>query len=303
MNDHLYRGILGGLETRFVYALTTDLANEAVLAHDCDPVSAHVLCRALTAGALTSPLLVGDERYTLRWQYGGALKSVVVDVDSRAQVRGFVAPSNLSDFAEVESAVYGDSGRVAAIKSSSAKVLSSGVVEAQLMDVVDDLAFLFSVSDQIETGMAVLVGFRRDTARPVSVCQGVMVQALPECDLECFDGVRRRLMSSACRGLLSHTPGTDNHFELVARSLVAAGVPDAKLALVTGGDPCFRCTCSRVRMLGAVRTLPEADLRETAAKGEDVTMRCHFCSKSHIITAAELVEALKRKTEGDERQG
>lgn len=293
MSDCLHRGVLGEGQIRFAHAVTTGLANEAVLAHDCDPVSAHVLCRALTAGVLTSPLLVDDERYTLRWQYAGALASVVVDVDGSAQVRGFVTPTDLGSRADTEPALYGESGRVATIKSSAASILSSSVIEAQLMDVVEDLAFLFCASDQIETGMAVLVGFAPDVARPVSVCQGVMLQALPDCDLERFERIRRQLAAPACRDLLSGAPGFDGHAKRLARALCGGETPSAEFSLMECEPPCFRCHCTRERMLDVVRALPEQERRTMLAEGEDVTIRCQFCAEAHTIAMAELADAMQ----------
>lgn len=301
MDDCLQRGVFGDLGIRFACAVTTDLANEAVLAHDCDPASAHILCRALTAGVLTSPLLVDDERYTLRWQYTGALTSVVVDVDSKARVRGFVAPADLGSRADTEAALYGELGRVAAIKSNAASVLNSGVTQARLMDVVEDLAFLFCTSDQIETGMAVLVGFTADVTRPVSLCQGVLLQALPGCDLERFERVRRRLVTPSCRALLLEASAGTGFAEQMARALLGDEGPAPRLSIVECGPPCFRCHCSRERMLEVVQALPEQDRREAAAKEEDLTIRCHFCSRAHTVSAAEIAEATQREAEVDEQ--
>ena len=291
MEDCLHRGVLGDAGVRFAYTATTGLANEAVLAHDCDPVSAHILCRALTAGVLMSPLLVDDERYTLRWQYGGALASAVVDVDSSGQVRGFVAPTDLGSREDTEAALYGESGRVAAIKSNAAGVLNSGVIETRLMDVVSDLAFLFCASDQIETEMAVLVGFAPDVTRPVSMCQGVMLQALPDCDLERFERIRRRLAGAACRDLLSGAPADDRQAEHVASALAGDETPAAAFSLVECEPPCFHCHCTRERMLDVVRALPEQERRATVEKGEDVTVRCQFCAAAHTIGTSELADA------------
>ena len=203
MEDCLHRGVLGDAGVRFAYTATTGLANEAVLAHDCDPVSAHILCRALTAGVLMSPLLVDDERYTLRWQYGGALASAVVDVDSSGQVRGL----------------------------------------------------------------------------------------RPDCDLERFERIRRRLAGAACRDLLSGAPADDRQAEHVASALAGDETPAAAFSLVECEPPCFHCHCTRERMLDVVRALPEQERRATVEKGEDVTVRCQFCAAAHTIGTSELADA------------
>lgn len=284
--DVLYRGILDELNIRFSYAVVTDVANAAVLAHDCDPLSAHILSRALCAGVLTAPLLNEDERYTLRWNYTGVCRNVVIDVGAAGQIRGFVVPTDLLMQVNSEEEVYGESGTVAVIKSTVEQVLNSGTVEAGLLDPVDDLAFFLSLSDQVETGMAALVAFAQDVERPVRLCQGVMIQALPECDLEAFDEIRKRLGQSAVRKLLENAPRVDNHFELVAQAL--AGDAALTWSLFQSDRPEFRCACNHEQILQVVRTLHESDIADQIAKGDDLRITCQFCGRLHTITPDEL---------------
>ena len=42
MNDVCVKGRLDGLEIAFAFADTTEVVNELVLIHDCDPVAAHL---------------------------------------------------------------------------------------------------------------------------------------------------------------------------------------------------------------------------------------------------------------------
>ena len=225
MQDFLYRGLLTDLRVRFTYAVTTDAANNAVVTHNCDPLSAHLLCRSLSAGVLASPLLNEDERYNLKWTYHGALKCIVVDVDSQARVRGYIAPPNLTDYVTAEPEIYGESGNVAVTKANPRQILNSGKTMAPLLEVVDDLAYFFAVSDQIETAMSVMVAFQPDDIQPVRLCQGLMLQALPDCDLEEFDRLRHRLSQPQCRDLLSQRPDVDNYFEHILAAVTGSEEP------------------------------------------------------------------------------
>ena len=294
MQDVLYRGVLDALNIRFAYALTTAVANRAVLAHNCDPLASHVLSRALGSGVLLSSLLNGDERYTMRWNYRGAVKTVLVDVDAEANVRGFIAPACLGESFTAVDEIYGDAGRVMLTKSNGQKTLNSGIVDARLLDIVDDLSYFFSISDQIETALVVMVSFCRDTRQPVSLCQGIMLQALPDCALTVFDGVRRRLYERSVRSLLAIDPQIDNHFELILRGLVGDEVSASTCGIAALVEPTFRCTCTREHMLEVIRALPDAELRDAAGKREDLRVTCRFCAREYVVSQAEMADAIRR---------
>ena len=40
-----------------MHAVTTELVNQIVVMHDCDPAAAHLLGRSVTAGAMAAALL------------------------------------------------------------------------------------------------------------------------------------------------------------------------------------------------------------------------------------------------------
>lgn len=291
MNDLVYRGILREADVRFTYTVCTELANEAVRRHNCDPLASHLLCRALGAGALTIPLLNPDERYSLRWNYAGAVKSIVVEARGDGGVRGFINPANLADYVTEEEQIHGASGTVTVIRADQDRPLNSGTGQAGLLDVVEDLAFFFSTSDQVETAMVVMVGFAPDPAQPVKLCQGFLLQALPGCDLERFERLRLRLAGPACRELVAEHPRIDNHFERLLQALAGDEVAPV-FSLDEGPGPVFRCTCSAARMRELLGTLGRAELQAAADSGETLRLTCHFCSTLYAIPPEQVRQAL-----------
>ena len=291
MSDFVYRGILRDANVRFVHTVCTDLANEAVRRHDCDPLASHVLCRALGASALTIPLLNPEERYTLRWNYAGAVRSVIVEARGDGHVRGFISPANLYDYVENEGQICGDSETVTVIKGTADRTLNTGTGQAGLLDVVDDLAFFFSVSDQVETGMTVMVGFHPDPEAPVSLCQGFMIQALPDCDLELFERLRQRLGSPELRALMTEEPKIDNHFERLVQVLTADEV-EPVFSVDEGPNPVFACTCSHERMREMLKAAGRKELSEAVEANETLKLTCHFCASHYEMTPDDIRQAL-----------
>ena len=293
--DCLYRGQLPELNIRFSYALTTQLANEAVLLHETDPLSSHLLGRALTAGAMISPLLVEGERFALAWRYGGAAQNLTVQISDKAQVRGYITNPNLMSTVESEDQLYGEEGTLNVIKSNLRQTLSNGTVDTMLMEVVDDLAFYYCTSEQVETAMTVMIGFQPKPSQPVTLCQGMMIQALPGCDLEIFERLRKAMGSDTFRELLAKPPAVDNHVELALRALALDDdVQDELLAINLHAcpQPVFHCDCSHERTLPLLKTLGDEELKTAVDNGESMAIRCQFCNRRYEFGTEELATLL-----------
>ena len=79
MNDNLIKGHVKGLDVAFSCAQTTNTVHEIIIGHDCDPVAAHLLGRALTGALLSAAVLPTEQRINVCWKYKGALRTIVVD--------------------------------------------------------------------------------------------------------------------------------------------------------------------------------------------------------------------------------
>lgn len=291
VNDFIYEGRLPELEIAFGFAVTTGVANDAVLRHDCGPVSAHILGRALNAGLLTSTLLSEEERVNLRWHYDGHLKTLIVDAGADSTVRGFVSPRDLANYGGDTAELFGDKGKITVVRSKGGQVLSHGTADAPLRDVARDLAYSYSTSDQVETGITIMIGLRPDVRQPVGLCRGLMIQALPDCDLERFDRVRAQLESEDFRRLMARESEADSHFETIMNSLLAEVAPGTPMEFSAAPVPRFVCTCTRDKMGAVLRTLPYGERMSMAKKKEDVAVNCQFCSKQYVLTIDDCIKA------------
>ena len=175
MEDILYRGVIDELNIRFVLADCQQTVNDIIIKQDCDPVSAAILSNAVASAALVSSLLTEDEKYTLKWRCDGQLGLVMADCDAQAHIRAFISNPHLASSAAQENDIWGKEGSVSVIKSSSTKVLNSGTVDANFRDLAQDLAFFFSISDQIETGIVCKNTFNADPTKPMRTARAVML--------------------------------------------------------------------------------------------------------------------------------
>ena len=295
MNDLLYKGHFKGLDIAFAYAVTTRSANEAIVRHDCDPAAAHILGRAMTGALLAAAVLPEGRRLNARWKYHGALRAIVVDAGQDGTVRSLISPPQLGLHDDVHDGLYGEVGELQVIVSRDGIIENTGTTPISLHDAVNDLAYHYCISDQVETGMSVLIGFNPDPAKPVQLCQGWMIQALPNTDLERFDRIRRHMDDSVFRDLLGHDGDDDGYFETIAKALMGDEPGFAGLHVETCPAPKFQCTCNRAKMAAVVRSLPIPDRMEIVKKGENIGIQCQFCNERYELTIDECIVAWNQK--------
>ena len=295
MVDYIYKGHFKGLDIAFTYAVTTSLVNDLVVRHDNDPVAAHILGRALTAGVLSAALLPEKQRLNICWKYQGVLRTVLVDAGSDGSARGFVSPVHLNDAAGSIDDLYGENGELRIIRTQDSKVLNSSTAMIPLQDVVRDLAYHFCVSDQVETGMISLIALQADERAPVNLSQGWMIQALPGCDLERFDRIRSRMEGEDFRALLSNASEADTYFEKLAYALVDGEMDEVDIHLDEYPAPFFKCNCSREKMGEVLRPIPIPARMEIVQEGKPMVLSCQFCNARYELSIDECANAWNDK--------
>ncbi|MDF7809062.1 Hsp33 family molecular chaperone HslO [Pontiellaceae bacterium B12219] len=295
MNDLLYKGHFKGLDIAFTYAVTTTAVNETVVRHDCDPAGAHILGRATTATLLAAALLPESRRLNAAWKYNGGLKTIVVDAGQDGTVRSFISPAQLNEFEDAHESLYGEVGDLQVVVTENGTVLNSGTTPISLHDPVNDLAYHYCISDQVETGMSVMIGFNPDPATPVALCQGWMIQALPGTDLERFDRIRRQMDDTGFRELLGHESASEGYFEQIAKALIGDEPGYEGIQMEACPAPEFKCTCNKEKMSAVLRSIPIPERMDIVKRKEPVGISCQFCNTRYEMSIDECIVAWNRK--------
>jgi molecular chaperone Hsp33 len=293
MNDILYKGHFKGLDIAFTYAVTTHAVNESIVRHDCDPAAAHILGRATTGALLAAAILPEGHRLNACWKYHGALKTIVADAGQDGTVRSFISPNHLSEYetADAHDGLYGEMGDLQVVVSKDGQIANSGTTPVSLHDAVNDLAYHYCISDQVETGMSVMIGFQPEPETPVQLCQGWMIQALPGTDLERFDRIRKQMDASGFRGLL----GRESDFEEIAKALVGDEAGFSGIQMEAHPAPKFQCTCSKEKMSAVLRSIPIPDRMTMVKRKEPVGISCQFCNERYELSIDECIVAWNDK--------
>jgi molecular chaperone Hsp33 len=297
MNDLLYKGHFKGLDIAFTYAVTTAAVNEAVVRHDCDPATAHILGRAMTGALLAAAVLPEGQRLNASWKYQGALKTLVVDAGQDGTVRALISPEQLGLLDDAHEGLYGEMGDLQVIVSKEGVIANSGTTPISLHDAVSDLAYHYCISDQIETGMSAMIGFNPDPASPIHLCQGWMIQALPNTDLERFDRIRKQMDNIGFRELLGHASESEGYFDQIAKTLIGDESGFEGIHMETCPVPRFECTCIKEKMGAVLRSIPIPDRMTIVKRNEPVGINCQFCNERYEMTIEECIVAWNKKPE------
>lgn len=289
--DCLVRGLHSGLNIRVIWAETTNLVNAGITIHDTDPAAAMAFASALSSAAAAAAMLDESERFSIRYEYPGTLRGMIVESADDGSVRGvpFVPhpmDENLCELGEL----YGDKDGMIYVTRSTpdGKLLNSGQTKAPLADPASDLGFFFSVSNQLETEIRTWLEFQSDPQRPVKRMSVLMLQAMPDCDLELFGNLRNSIHGAAANEIrqklnIANEPEKSMK-ELLTELAYAANIEDfdpSKCVFTTGITPHWQCRCSMETMRRAMTVLGEKDLKKLFEERPEPEIKCNFCCRSY----------------------
>lgn len=280
--DILLRGTIDDERLRFAYVLAPKTLADGIITHDCDPVGGMIFGEAMLCALLSVPLMKGDQRTTLRWEYAGPIGKVICESDHTGAVRGIPANPSLMGAAQNEDELFGDSGKVSSVLSDlkTGKILNTGTVEAGMMDIVNDFALLYCISDQVETEAVARISFRADPNSPVAYAAAIMLQAMPGTDLERFEEIRNRLHDNEILDIIfdsAKPPAT-----ALADGLKALGC-QGRYDIHRDGAPAYSCPCERGRMIESVKTLARAEIEHIFDDRDEIELVCQFCRKKYKL--------------------
>jgi len=289
--DCLIRGLHSGLNIRAIWAETTNLVNAGITIHDTDPAAAMAFSAALSSAAAAAAMLDESERFSIRYEYPGALRGMIVESADDGSVRGvpFVPhplDGNLCELGEL----YGDKDGMIYVTRSTpdGKLLNSGQTKAPLADPASDLGFFFSVSNQLETEIRTWLEFQSDPQRPVKRMSVLMLQAMPGCDLEMFSNLRNAIHGAAANDIRSkldlENEPEKSMKELLTELAYTANIEDfdpAKCVFTLGITPRWQCRCNMETMRRAMTVLGEKDLKKLFEERPEPEIKCNFCCRSY----------------------
>ena len=290
--DKLIKATAKGGMVRIIAAQTTELVNDARKAHNCTPTASAALGRMLTAGVLMgSTLKSKKEVLTLQMNGGGDAKGLTVTAYSDCRVKGFIGnpsvnlPLNIANGKLNVGEAIGKNGMLAIIKDQGMKEPYVGQVPIYSGEIAEDIAYYYTVSEQIPSAVALGVLVDRDLS--IKSAGGFIIQMLPGADEMLGDLITYRLEEiPPVTTMLSEGKTMTEIIEYIFDGM------DLEI-YDEGIVPKFSCDCSRKKVEKALITIGRKDLQELYDEGKSEELKCHFCNTGYTFNHEEIGELLK----------
>ncbi|HZW68695.1 MAG TPA: Hsp33 family molecular chaperone HslO [Pseudogracilibacillus sp.] len=283
MSDYLIKATAYDGMVRCYVAVTTNTVEEARKRQDTWPTASAALGRSLTITAIMGAMLKGDDSLTTTIAGDGALGQVVADANAKGEVRGFVNhphvdfPLNEQGKLDVSRAV--GQGVLSVVKDQGLKDYFTGQVPIVSGEISEDFTYYFANSEQIPSavGAGVLVA----PEDHVIAAGGFILQVMPGADEFVIEQLEK---SIAALPQLSHFIEEGNDAEAILKQLI----PEDSLQILERMPIQFNCTCSKERMLLAIKGLGAAEIESMIKEDQGAEVTCHFCNEVYNIEETEL---------------
>ncbi|MBY0124442.1 Hsp33 family molecular chaperone HslO [Bacillus sp. S/N-304-OC-R1] len=292
MGDYLVKALAFNGQVRAYAARTTETVGEAQKRHQTWPTASAALGRSMTAGVMMGAMLKGEEKITIKIEGGGPIGPILVDSNSKGEVRGYVThPQTHFDLNEqgkldVRRAV-GTTGTLTVIKDIGMREHFSGQVPIVSGELGEDFTYYFVTSEQ--TPSSVGVGVLVNPDNTILAAGGFILQLMPGTEEETISQIEERL---------NKIPPVSKLIEqgLTPEELLIELLGKDNLKILEKQPVSFTCTCSKERFGNVITSLGAHEIQEMIDEEGKAEAQCHFCNEKYLYTKEEL-EELKQAAE------
>ncbi len=289
--DYIVRASIANDSVRAFAISSTHLVAEARERHKTLPVVTAALGRLLSAGAIMGSMMKGEKDIvTITLKGDGPAGYITVTADSHGHVKGFPGnpnvdiPRKYAGKLDVGTAV--GRGFLTVSYDLGLKEPYSGQVEIQTGEVAEDLAYYFTVSEQLPS--AVGLGVMVDTDSSVKHAGGFIVQLLPDAPEEVIELLEKKLAN----------------IEPVTSMMEKGMTPEDMLSYIFEGtdieftekrDVEFYCDCSKDKVSRALAAMGDGELQGIIDDDEEIEVKCFFCNTAYKFSVEDIKNILSSR--------
>lgn len=239
--------------------------------HQYPPPLRTILGELMAAGALLAATLKFNGTLILQLHGSGPVKLIVVECTSDHAMRatakwdGDIPGGNLR-------ALLGNGRFAISLVPESGQQSYQGVVDLDADSIAAALEHYMATSEQIATRIWLASDEQRSA--------GLLLQKLPERESADADAWPRA----------EHLASTVKAGELLGlepQQLLHRLFHEEDLRVFDPRPVCFRCSCSRDRVVGMLRMLGRDEVRSVIAERGEVEVHCEFCNRRYAFDAVD----------------
>lgn len=288
--DGLTTFLLGGDTLRGVLCNGSLMVNQMKANHQLQIAETLILGRNYIAAALLSANLKEEDLIKIQINCTGPLGGLNVEADYRHRVRGYLL-NNPIDTAEPGSLSLPDLFGEGILSFTRMNRLTAkpftGQIELQHGNTAKDLAYYFTVSEQLPSAFRLDVAFSDDGNVPGA--GGLLIQAMPGAEDPVLLEAENAVASLPSLGQWFARGSSSEEFILSHFGTLSPRI-------LTRNSTEFHCSCSRDTIAAHIAALSEEDKADIIRKDEfPVSSLCHNCGTVYHFSREESLGLFKRE--------
>ncbi len=290
IKDYIVTATAADYHIRAFACTTRNMCEESRRLHNTSPVMSAALGRTLTAAAMMSIMMKGDnDKLTIQIKSDGPSGGLTVCADSHGNVKGYtpvpdvILPAKSNGHLNVSGAI--GNGDLIVVKDLGLKEPYVGRIVLQTGEIAEDITYYFAASEQ--TPSSVGLGVLMNMDNTVRCSGGFIIQLMPDASDDDISVIENNL-----KGLKSVTEMLDSG--MTPEDMLSEVLKGLNLRFNDRYDTAYKCDCSEERVERALISLGEKEIAALIKENKDAEIHCDFCEKDYIFGPDRLKEILKK---------
>lgn len=285
-HDQLHRYLFENYAVRGELVTVSETLEQILANHNYPQPVKNVLAELLVATSLLTATLKFEGDITVQLQGDGPMTLAVINGNNHQQLRGVArVQGDIPADADLKTLV--GNGYLVITISPAEGERYQGVVGLEGDTLAACLEDYFQRSEQLPTRLIIRTG--ESDGKPAA--GGMLLQVMPAQNAQAEDFEHL--------ATLTDTIKAEELFTLPANEVLWRLYHEEEVTLYDPQDVEFKCTCSRERCAGALKTLPDEEINSILEEEGEIDMHCDYCGSHYVFNAMDIAEIRNNASPAD----
>ncbi|HDS9360251.1 TPA: Hsp33 family molecular chaperone HslO [Enterobacter chengduensis] len=285
-HDQLHRYLFEQFAVRGELVTVSETWKQILENHNYPLPVKNLLGELLVATSLLTATLKFAGDITVQLQGDGPMTLAVINGNNQQQMRGVArVQGDVPENADLKTLV--GNGYLVITISPEEGERYQGVVGLEGDTLAACLEDYFMRSEQLPTRLFIRTG--EVDGQPAA--GGMLLQVLPAQDAQTNDFEHL--------ATLTETVKVEELFTLSATDVLWRLYHEEEVTVYDPQDVEFKCTCSRERCAGALKTLPDEEIDSIMAEDGEIDMHCDYCGTHYVFNSMDIAEIRNNASPAD----